>query len=375
MTAKSRLREQLLEVRRADAVVAVHGRDGGDDVRAGFMAIGCDPIAWHWIGSRLAGLVPAVGILRETGTLYPDDAEALAGRRLHHHPALEAVHHRGAQLGQARHFGSDIVGLDVYVDPALVIHALDLHDGLVGRGVPYSFGPTPHGGGFDDIVFTGCKAYFSASNPASNPNTGPAIVSATLDGNDLDVKPALLGTAMGIDIPTDKTMKLNLLDPDSMTVDPQGNIVLNSQSDNELIYVSNPGPKQRVLVLPLSYTTSAGTARIDVDDTAFVTSTQGFILFADEKLNKVFALKKNGFVPGQAYTSVSGAAFVGTIDLLTGLISPVVTGITAPGGMAFVDTAPHARGMEQDDAGSVCGQESAYHEGGDQGGDQQGSQP
>jgi hypothetical protein len=240
---------------------------------------------------------------------------------------------------------------------------------------PYSFGPTPHGGGFDDIVFTGCKAYFSASNPASNPNTGPAIVSATLDGNDLDVKPALLGTAMGIDIPTDKTMKLNLLDPDSMTVDPQGNIVLNSQSDNELIYVSNPGPKQRVLVLPLSYTTSTGTARIDVDDTAFVTSTQGFILFADEKLNKVFALKKNGFVPGQAYTSVSGAAFVGTIDLLTGLISPVVTGITAPGGMAFVDTAPHVRGMEQDVAGSVCGQESAYHEGGDQGGDQQGSLP
>jgi len=41
-------------------------------------------------------LVPAVGILREAGALYPYDAEALAGRRLHHHPALQLVHHLGA---------------------------------------------------------------------------------------------------------------------------------------------------------------------------------------------------------------------------------------------------------------------------------------
>jgi hypothetical protein len=59
------------------------------------------------------GLVPAIGILRETGTLYPDDAETLAGRRLHDHPAFEALHHLGAQLCQTDHFGCDIVGFDV----------------------------------------------------------------------------------------------------------------------------------------------------------------------------------------------------------------------------------------------------------------------
>jgi hypothetical protein len=41
-------------------------------------------------------LVPAVGVLRETGTLYPNDTEALAGGRLHHHPALQAVCDLGA---------------------------------------------------------------------------------------------------------------------------------------------------------------------------------------------------------------------------------------------------------------------------------------
>ena len=59
------------------------------------------PTGWHF---------------RETGTLHPYEAEALAGGRLHHQPALQAVHHLGAEFLQARHFGRDVVGLDVYVD-------------------------------------------------------------------------------------------------------------------------------------------------------------------------------------------------------------------------------------------------------------------
>src|ERR1700675_2323407 len=105
----------------------------------------------------------------------------------------------------------------------------------------YTFGSTLHGGGYDDVVFRGCKVYISASNPANNPNTGPAIVSATLEGSFVNVKPVLGGDANAIDIPGDATIKLNLQDPDSMTLDPQGNIVLDSQADQELIIVSDPG--------------------------------------------------------------------------------------------------------------------------------------
>src|ERR1700722_7774561 len=89
--------------------------------------------SWHQETS-----VPAIGILRETGALHPDDAEALTCRRLHHHPAFETFHHLGAQLRQARHFGGNIVGLDVYVDAAFVVDALDFHDGLVGRGLQHA---------------------------------------------------------------------------------------------------------------------------------------------------------------------------------------------------------------------------------------------
>jgi hypothetical protein len=186
------------------------------------------------------------------------------------------------------------------------------------------------------------KVYISASNPANSPNAGPAVVSATLEGSIVEVKPVLFGNANAIDIPTDTSMPLNLQDPDSMTLDPQGNIVLDSQGDQELIIVSNPGSSnQGVLHLPLSYLATTGVTPVEVDDTAFVTSTQGFILFADKKLNTVFALKKKAFAPGTAYTAADGAQFVGTIDLTTGLITPIVTGLGNPGGLVFVDTSKH----------------------------------
>jgi hypothetical protein len=203
----------------------------------------------------------------------------------------------------------------------------------------YTFGPAAHGGGYDDMVFRGCKAYVSASNPANNPNSGPAIVSAQLEGNLVAVKPVLAGEASAIDIPTDTTITLNLQDPDSMTLDPLGNIVLDSQGDQELIIVSNPdSSNQRVLRLPLTYLTSTGPASVETDDTAFVTSSEGFLLFADKGLNAVYKISKNAFVPGTAYTAADGGPFVGALDMTTGVVTPIVTGVKNPGGMLFVDT-------------------------------------
>jgi len=56
----------------------------------------------------------------------------------------------------------------------------------------YSFAaPAQAGGGYDDITFRNGKAYLSASNPARNPNTEPAIVEARLEGNRVVVTPVL----------------------------------------------------------------------------------------------------------------------------------------------------------------------------------------
>jgi hypothetical protein len=213
----------------------------------------------------------------------------------------------------------------------------------------FTFGPSLHGGGYDDLVFQGCKVYISASNPANNPNTGPAIVSARLEGNLVAVEPVLAGEASAVDIPSDATVQLNLQDPDSMTLDPLGNIVLDSQGDQELIIVSNPdSASQRVLRLPLTYLTSAGPMSVETDDTAFVTSTHGFILFADKGLNAVYKLARNAFSPGTAFTAADGGPFVGTLDFTTGVVTPIVTGLNGPGGMMFVDTSARDRDDRRD---------------------------
>lgn len=219
----------------------------------------------------------------------------------------------------------------------------------------YGFGPTPHGGGYDDMVFRGCKVYISASNPANNPNTGPAIASARLAGGMVEVSPVLSGNATATDIPTDASVTLNLQDPDSMTLDPLGNLVLDSQADQQLIIVSNPNsPKQTVLRLPLSYMSSGTPTPVETDDTSFATSSEGFILFADKKLNTVYKLSKKAFAPGAAYTAADGGPFVGTIDMTTGVITPIVTGLMNPGGLVFVDTSKTGRDLGGEKENEGC---------------------
>src|SRR5262249_60700319 len=81
--------------------------------------------------SSTRGLIPAVGVLREARALYPHNAEALAGRRLHDDPALGPIHHRRAQPFEAAHLGGDVVGLRCQLHTTLVADAVGLDDRLV----------------------------------------------------------------------------------------------------------------------------------------------------------------------------------------------------------------------------------------------------
>jgi len=47
-----------------------------------------------------------------------DDAEALAGRRLHHPPGADLLQPLGAERFEPAHLGFDVVGLDIQVDAA-----------------------------------------------------------------------------------------------------------------------------------------------------------------------------------------------------------------------------------------------------------------
>jgi hypothetical protein len=181
------------------------------------------------------------------------------------------------------------------------------------------------------VAFLGKDIYISASNPANSPNTAPAIVQAKISGTVVNVTPLLLGNSNATQIRNGKPITLNLQDPDSMIVDPDGDLVLDSQADAELIVIHKPGfTDQSVFQLPIT----AGGAATQIDDTVFATSSQGVILVSDRDGETVYSIQAPYFAPSAAYSA--GPTFVGRLDMSTGKLTPVVSGMVSPHGMAFI---------------------------------------
>ena len=212
-------------------------------------------------------------------------------------------------------------------------------DPTTGVITPYQFPPTPHGGGYDDLAFLNGMAFIAASNPTLNSagvNVFPAVDTVTLSNGKALLTPILYGNATALNTVTNQQVTLNLTDPDSMTIDQEGDLVLDDQADAQLIFLHHPGtPQQTVTSVPV------GT---QVDDTIWIPSAKGRMLIVDGKQNATYSvtIKTTGFLPGTVYTeapSDSGVAgFVGTVDLKTGTITPTIIGLSSPTGLAFI---PH----------------------------------
>src|SRR5262249_38067242 len=80
-------------------------------------------------------LGPDVGFVSERAALRPGDAELLAGRRGDDPPAADLLASLAAESLEARGLGVDVVALDVEVDAAGMVDALDHEQRLGGLGV------------------------------------------------------------------------------------------------------------------------------------------------------------------------------------------------------------------------------------------------
>jgi hypothetical protein len=200
--------------------------------------------------------------------------------------------------------------------------------------VSYAFTSAPHGGGYDDLAFTNGMVFVAASNPMLNSagvNTAPALAQITISGGKLVLTPVLMGDATALDTTTNQQVTLNEIDPDSLSLDPQGDVVLDNQAGAELVFLHNAGTAQQTVTrIPL------GT---QVDDSAWATAKEGKLFVVDSKANAIYIVRAD-FTPGTVYTEApadSGVAgFVGTIDLTTGAITPVIIGLKSPTGLIFV---------------------------------------
>jgi hypothetical protein len=198
--------------------------------------------------------------------------------------------------------------------------------------------PTVHGGGYDDMQLLNGVVYVSASAPATT-GVGPTVVTLTLNANGttFDVAPVLAGNSQATDItpsvggaknPTyNQLVPLNLTDPDSETIDPNGNLVLDSQADAKLIFIKNPGASQTVNVLTLTLFNDKDGPNYPVDDTRFVPAPgalgKTFMLFTDSS-NTTYRVDAP-FKQADAYSAGQGQVM--QLDLTSGHLTPVVTSI------------------------------------------------
>ncbi len=125
--------------------------------------------------------------------------------------------------------------------------------------------------------------FVAASNPSVNSagvNVFPAIDKMTLSNGKVNLTPVLMGNARATDLVANAKVSLNEVDPDSMTVDKNGDLVLANQAGNELVFLKNPGTPQQ--------TVSRIAVGDQLDDTVWATSTHGRLLVVDGGTNATY---------------------------------------------------------------------------------------
>ena len=184
-------------------------------------------------------------------------------------------------------------------------------------------GPGPHGGGYDDIDFLNKAVYISASAPTIAPDSAPAIASLEIKGKTASLTGIINENATVTDVITGEPVTLALTDPDSMIVDPLGELVMTSQGDGELIVVQYPGLKcQKGLVVPLTSEAGGSTpGNTQLDDTVFTNQSTGMLLVADKGLNTVYAITAPYFALS-AYSAVSAFATPTAPNPLASFVGP-----------------------------------------------------
>ena len=220
-------------------------------------------------------------------------------------------------------------------------------DHTSGAFTIYRFSPTLVTGGFDDLVIASTPGGDSPPNvflvtSSQVDTTTPVIVriSGPVRNTNTPVEATLPGAPQAVwNVVTNTSETADMIgDPDSMTLDPAGELVLDNRSDDSLYIVRGPKAQNPILRVPLTL----GGAAVEVNDTIFTTSatdgvssTAGTIFITDTSANAIYMLTKPYFPANEVYTAANVAKVVGLVDLNTGAVTPVVTGFKGVHGLAF----------------------------------------
>jgi hypothetical protein len=175
----------------------------------------------------------------------------------------------------------------------------------------------------------------SSATLAFGVNTGAVLYAITLnsDGTTFHATPTLLASTPASLLPGKTPVSLNMTDPDSSAVDPNGNLVIDSQQDSELVFVKDVGTAGQIVdVLPLTLYGNPW----PVDDTRWSPgSGNSFMLLSDNGQLFVYRIDAaGGFPPKQAYSAGQGTLL--ETNSTTGVMVPIFVGLKTPHGLLFV---------------------------------------
>lgn len=199
----------------------------------------------------------------------------------------------------------------------------------------YPFPAPAQGGGYADLAFLQGERYVTASTPSGSPNSASAILSVELTtattGNSITLIPVLAGNAQATDSLTGSSVSLNLQSPTDLEFDNLDDLIMNDRTDTQLITIHDANaPDQSVYRTALTLNSEA----VQIGNTSFVTSANGTLYVSDPGAETVYAVSKPLLSDGKVYTTTG--SMVAKIDLDSGQLTPVVTGLVTPTNVTFI---------------------------------------
>jgi hypothetical protein len=253
-------------------------------------------------------------------------------------------------------FDSGTLWISSNEDANPVITTLDTGSGTL-TSYTSDTAPLPNGGGLDDLKVVNGVVYASASNPTTTAspspnlapystdasgataeygvNTGPALYAVSLNSDGKTFHPAVVlsSSTPATAVADGSAVTLNMTDTDSSAIDPAGDLVIDSQQDSELVFVSNVGTaKQAVSVLNMTLYGNPW----PLDDTRWSpASGSSFMLVTDTPAKIIYRIDAaQGFTPGTAYSAGQGTVLQSNTS--TGEMTPIYVGMNNPHGLIFV---------------------------------------
>ena len=188
------------------------------------------------------------------------------------------------------------------------------------------------------MVFDGNRVFMSETNPA---NPGDPVIVELLNGEapigTLETQGILSLGDTGTNLVTGQTNQtLPMTDPDSLKLLPNGDLLLTGEADGAYIFVKDPGTTQQTesfVQLPAGFVG---------DDAIMPNATAGTFYISNQGGNDIIRVSVTGLNTNDLYADIASKNELVQIDPTTGKITPIVTGLSNPHGLAFVAAAASA---------------------------------